>query len=305
MNGIICIDKPAGFTSFDVIAKLRGILKMRRLGHAGTLDPMATGVLPVFAGCATKACGILPDESKIYMAEFQLGQVSNTQDSTGNILETHDFSHILTREQIQAVCPQGDIMQIPPMYSAVSVNGKRLYELAREGKEIERQARPVRILDCRCDVYHPESGKGIIRVCCGKGTYVRTLIHDMGQVLGCGAVMAGLRRIQASGFGLADCHTLEEIQNLADQNRISEILIPVEKAFSVLPEIRLNPEQTNYYRHGVKLGLSQLKHQIAENQNRYAIYGTPDGFLGTALLDRTENCLRIERNLCEPRGAES
>jgi len=305
MNGIICIDKPVGFTSFDVIAKLRGILKMRRLGHAGTLDPMATGVLPVFVGYATKACGILPDENKIYTAEFQLGQISETQDSTGKILETHDFSNILTKDQIQKICPQGDIMQIPPMYSAVSVGGKRLYELAREGKEIERQPRPVRILDCRCDEYIPESGKGIIRVYCGKGTYVRTLIHDMGQTLGCGAVMTGLRRNCASSFTLEDCHTLEEIQHLADQNRISEILIPVEKAFSALPEIKLNPEQTNYYRHGVKLGLSQLKNQMTENQNRYAVYGTPDGFLGTALIDAQENCLRIERNLCEPRGAES
>ena len=301
MNGILCIDKPAGFTSFDVIAKLRGILKMRRLGHAGTLDPMATGVLPVFAGYATKACGILPNEDKIYEAEFQLGQVSTTQDSTGTILETHDFSDILTREQIQAVCPQGDIMQIPPMYSAVSVGGKRLYELAREGKEIERQPRPVRILEMNCREYHPESGKGILTVSCGKGTYVRTLIHDMGQALGCGAVMTDLRRCCAGGFTLADCHTLEEVQKLADENRIGEILIPIEKAFSSLPEIRLNQKQTFHYRNGVKLGLSQLKEQLTEDNIRYAVYGTPDGFLGTALADSENDLLRIERNLCEPK----
>ena len=305
MNGIICIDKPAGFTSFDVIAKLRGILKMRRLGHAGTLDPMATGVLPVFVGYATKACGILPNEDKVYVAEFQLGQISDTQDSTGRITEIRDFSGITDRKQIQAVCPQGEIMQIPPMYSAVSVNGKRLYELAREGKEIQRQARPVKIVRMTCEVYDAQTGKGSITVYCGKGTYVRTLIHDMGQALGCGAVMTGLRRIQASGFRLEDCYSLEEIQKLAEEERIPEMIIPVEKAFSVLPQLRLTPEQTTYYRNGVKLGLSQFRKQLKENQTRYAVYGNPDGFLGTALTDTENDCLRIERNLCEPRGAAS
>ncbi len=305
MNGILCIDKPAGFTSFDVIAKLRGILKMRRLGHAGTLDPMATGVLPVFVGYATKACGILPDEDKIYLAEFQLGQVSDTQDSTGTVLETHDFSGIQTKEQIQAVCPEGEILQIPPMYSAVSVNGKRLYELARKGEEIERQARPVKIIRICCEEYHSETGTGILTIFCGKGTYVRTLIHDIGQSLGCGAVMTKLRRTCASGFGLENCHTLEEIQKLAVENQISEILIPTAKAFQVLPKIVLNEQQTTHYRNGVKLGLTQLKNQLAENQKRYVIYGTPDGFLGTAFADSENDLLRIERNLCEPRGAAS
>ena len=304
MNGILCIDKPAGFTSFDVIAKLRGILKMRRLGHAGTLDPMATGVLPVFAGYATKACGILPDEDKVYLAEFRLGQVSDTQDSTGTILETHDFSGIAREDVLKAV-PSGQIMQIPPMYSAVSVGGKRLYELAREGKEDERQPRSVLVKIVYCPVFHPETGTGKLEIHCGKGTYVRTLIHDMGQVLGCGAVMTGLRRCCASGFTLEDCHTLEEIQKLADENRISEILIPTAKAFQALPEIVLNEQQTTHYRNGVKLGLSQLKHQLDESQKRYAVYGTPDGFLGTALPDTENDCLRIERNLCEPREVQT
>ncbi|MBR0485068.1 MAG: tRNA pseudouridine(55) synthase TruB [Oscillospiraceae bacterium] len=304
MNGILCIDKPAGFTSFDVIAKLRGMLKMRRLGHAGTLDPMATGVLPVFVGYATKACGILPNEDKIYVADFQLGQVSNTQDSTGSILETHDFSDIVTKEQIQTVCPQGDIMQIPPMYSAVSVGGKRLYELAREGKEIERQARPVKIIEMHCQEYCPETGKGVLTVFCGKGTYVRTLIHDMGQSLGCGAVMTGLRRVSASGFSLAESFTLEQVQKFVDEGKAELLLMPIEKAFSSLPEINLNPKQTVHYRNGVKMSLSQFQEQLT-GDNRYAVYGTPDGFLGTALADSENDLLRIERNLCEPGGAVS
>jgi len=304
MNGIICIDKPAGFTSFDVIAKLRGILKMRRLGHAGTLDPMATGVLPVFVGYATKACGILPDEEKTYLAEFQLGIVSDTQDCTGIILERHNFSGV-TIEAVLNALPQGNIMQTPPMYSAVSVNGKRLYELAREGKEIERQARPATVSLQNYFDWNSETGTGKLEIQCSKGTYIRTLLHDMGQTLGCGAVMTGLRRSQASGFSLKDCHTLEEIQKFADENKISEILIPIEQAFQTLPKISLNELQTTHYRHGVKLGLSQLKSQLNENQRRYAVYGTPDGFLGTALADTENDLLRIERNLCEPRGAEA
>ncbi len=305
MNGILCVDKPQGYTSFDVIARLRGILKMRRLGHAGTLDPMATGVLPVFVGYATKACGILPNEDKIYTAGFRLGQISDTQDVTGRILETHDFSHILDREQIQAVCPEGEIMQIPPMYSAVSVNGKRLYELAREGKEIARQARPVTIIRMQCEEYHPESGEGVLLVHCGKGTYVRTLIHDMGQALGCGAVMTSLKRTMASGFVIDHALTLEQIQEFAGKNMLDSVLLPVEKAFDTLPRILLSPQQTIHYRNGVKLGLSQLNSQLQENQKRYAVCGMPDGFLGTAVTDSENDCLRIERNLCEPRGAES
>ncbi len=299
MNGILCIDKPAGFTSFDVIAKLRGILKMRRLGHAGTLDPMATGVLPVFVGYATKACGMLPEEDKCYLAGFQLGQVTNTQDCTGKILETHEASGWI-KSTVRDAFPCGEIMQIPPMYSAVSVNGKRLYELARQGKEIQRQARPATVSLYDFD-FDPDTGTGSAEIKCSKGTYIRTLIHDMGQALGCGAVMTSLRRTQAAGFCLKDCHTLEEVQQLAQQNRISEIIIPIAEVFSDLPEIRLNPEQTTCYRHGVKLELTQLQSQLLPEQERYAVYGDPDGFLGTALTDRENGCLRIERNLCEPR----
>ncbi|MDE6707638.1 MAG: tRNA pseudouridine(55) synthase TruB [Oscillospiraceae bacterium] len=296
LNGILCVDKPAGFTSFDVIAKLRGILKMKRLGHAGTLDPMAMGVLPVFVGYATKACGILPNEDKIYIAEFQLGKISDTQDSTGKILETHDFTGISKQDILDSV-PTGEIMQIPPMYSAVSVNGKRLYELAREGKEIERQARPVSIKLVYCTGINPETGKGTLEIHCGKGTYVRTLIHDMGKTLGCGAVMTNLRRSYASGFDLDSCYSLEQIQEFADKNNISKIIIPIEKAFSSLPVVNLNVKQTKLYRNGVKLDLSQFAINFKSQQ--YAVYGT-DGFLGTALPDLEQNCLRIERNLCEP-----
>ncbi len=301
MNGIICIDKPQGFTSFDVIGKLRGILKMRRLGHSGTLDPMATGVLPVFVGFATKACGILPDERKVYIADFRLGQVSDTQDSTGTILEEHDASHI-TEEMLRTALPQfiGDIAQIPPMYSAVSVDGKRLYELAREGKTVERKARQVHVEQITLTAFDAERGEGTLEIQCGTGVYVRTILHDLGQALGCGAVMTGLRRTMSNGLPIEKCCTFAQIQQLADEGRLAEAVTPIAEVFASLPELHLNAKQTQHYRNGVKLGLSQLKGQITDAQ-RYAVYGEPDGFLGTALADRNENCLRVERNLCAPK----
>lgn len=301
MNGIICIDKPQGFTSFDVIGKLRGILKMRRLGHSGTLDPMATGVLPVFVGFATKACGILPDDRKAYVADFRLGQVSDTQDCTGEILEEHDASGI-TEAMILAVIPQfiGDISQIPPMYSAVSVDGKRLYELAREGKTVERKARQVQVHGIELTAFDAEKGEGTLTIRCGTGVYVRTILHDLGQVLGCGAVMTGLRRTMSNGLPIEKCCTFEEIMQLAEENRLSEAIIPIAEVFESLPKLQLSETQTMHYRNGVKLGLSQLKRQITD-ADRYAVYGQPDGFLGTAVIDRTQDCLRVERNLCSPK----
>lgn len=294
MNGILLIDKPEGFTSFDVIGKLRGILKMRRLGHAGTLDPMATGVLPVFAGYATKACGILPDDRKAYIADFQLGQSSDTQDSTGTILETRSFADV-TETKIHAVLETmtGEIDQIPPMYSAVKVNGKRLYELAREGKSAERKSRRVRIDTLALTAFDAQTGAGTLEIQCGSGTYVRTILHDMGESLGCGAVMTSLRRTMSNGFGLEKCVTLDEIQKLADENRATEALIPIAEVFASLPEIHLDAQQTFYYKNGVKLGLSQLKEQLS-GAERYAVYGN-EGFLGTAMIDG--ELLRIERNL--------
>lgn len=301
MNGIFLIDKPAGFTSFDVIGKLRGILKMRRLGHAGTLDPMATGVLPVFAGFATKACGILPDDRKGYTAQFQLGQVSDTQDSTGTILETHDFTGV-TEQALRTVLDTmtGDIEQLPPMYSAVQVDGKRLYELAREGKTVERKARHVRVDALHLTAFDTLTGMGTLNIACGSGTYVRTILHDMGQALGCGAVMTGLRRTMSNGFGIEKCVTLDELQKLADENRAEEVLMPIAEVFRSLPALHLNAQQTVHYRNGVKLGLGQLHRQLTDAQ-RYAVWGEPDGFLGTALTDTEQQVLRVERNLCQPK----
>lgn len=303
MNGILLIDKPQGWTSFDVIGKLRGILHTKRLGHAGTLDPMATGVLPVFVGYATKACGILPDDTKSYRAGFLLGQTTDTQDCTGTILETCDHSHI-TEAAVRAVLPGmlGEIDQIPPMYSAVKVDGKKLYELARQGKTVERTPRRVRIDEIRMPAFDPMTGQGSLEITCGSGTYVRTIIHDLGQSLGCGAVMTSLCRTVSNGFSLERCMTIAEVQRLADAGKAQEAIVPIAQVFAALPKLRLSEAQTRLYRNGVKLSLDRLGGQLTA-ADRYAVFGRPDGFLGTALADRTQGILRIERNLCEPKEA--
>ncbi len=302
MNGILLINKPQGWTSFDVIAKLRGILHMKRLGHAGTLDPMATGVLPVFVGHATKACGILPDPHKAYFAEFRLGKVSDTQDSTGDVQETGADVSQFDRAMILEHFPTGHIEQIPPMYSAVKVGGRKLYDLARQGKEIERKARPVVVNMADCTYYNRKTGIGRVIIHCETGTYVRTLIHDMGQSLGCGAVMTGLERYFSSGFSLKDCHTLEEVQAAADAGTVETLIIPTAQAFASLPAIHLSAGQSKLYRNGVKLELARLGTQITD-ADRYAVFDSGNEFLGTAVTDRENGILRIERNLCEPKEA--
>lgn len=293
--GIICVNKPAGFTSFDVIAKMRGILKMKRLGHSGTLDPMATGVLPVFAGRATKACDILPDHDKTYEAGFRLGAVSDTQDSTGSVTEKADVSGITAEAVSEALAGfRGNIMQIPPMYSAVSVGGKRLYELARKGVEIEREARPVTIYSLELLEYEVKSGSGVLSVSCSKGTYIRTLINDIGEALGCGGIMTSLVRTRACGFSLADCVTLEQLQEIADSGGdCSSVIRPIESVFGDIPELHIKGAQERMYRNGVKLDLDRLR--FDKTAERIKVYGE-SGFIGTAVPDMENGILRVEKN---------
>lgn len=210
-NGIIIIDKPGGWTSMDVCAKLRGILKTKKIGHAGTLDPMATGVLPVFVGQATRAVSFAESGRKEYAATLHLGQVTDTQDTTGETLQTHPVK--VSMDELRAVLPQftGDIVQIPPMFSAVKIGGQKLYDLARQGKTVERQPRPVTVYELEVTEQLSPTDFAL-RILCSKGTYVRTLCHDIGQALGCGGCMASLRRTMAAGFTLADCCTLDEVQ---------------------------------------------------------------------------------------------
>lgn len=296
MNGILCVNKPQDFTSFDVVAKLRGILGMKRLGHAGTLDPMATGVLPVFVGTATKVCDIMPDNSKSYRAGFQLGKTSDTQDVTGKILTTSAKS--VSRDDILEILPEftGKIMQLPPMYSAVQVNGKRLYDLARQGIEVERQPREIEVDSLKLSGYDESRREGFLEIDCGKGTYIRTVINDIGEKLGCGGIMTSLVRTSASGFTLDNCYTFEEIQQARDENRLESLILPVDRVFRSLPELRINEHQTRLYKNGVKLDLSRV-HNIKENCRLYRLYGFDSKFIGTALADFENGVLRIGKNL--------
>lgn len=296
MNGILCVNKPSGFTSFDVIAKLRGIIKIKRLGHGGTLDPMATGVLPVFVGNATKACDIMPDNSKSYLAGFQFGKNSDTQDITGEILSESDMT--VSFEMLKAVIPQftGKIMQLPPMYSAVQVNGQRLYDLARKGVEVERTPREIEVSGINIVEYDEEKREGKLEIKCGKGTYIRTIINDIGEKLGCGGIMTSLIRTSSGGFTLDDCFTFEQIQQAKDNDRLEKLILPIERVFETLPKLCLNGAQTRMYRNGVKLDLARVNN-LSRECSLYRVCGSDGYFIGTASPDWENNILRIGKNL--------
>jgi len=274
-NGILIIDKPAGWTSMDVCAKLRGMFHEKRVGHAGTLDPMATGVLPVFIGRATRAVEFAADSDKEYIAGLKLGVITNTQDTTGEVLEERPAS--VSREDVQRVLPRftGPVEQVPPMYSAIKVSGKKLYELARKGREVERKPRPVTIHTLELlEGAAPEGSDYLLRVACSKGTYVRTLCHDIGQALGCGGCMSSLRRVKAAGFTLADSVALEAVQEAVDRGEGESLLLPVDAYFSGKPMLLLNkPELEKKLRNGTAFPIRGVP------DGEYRVYGIDKTFL--------------------------
>ena len=282
-DGVIAVNKPAGWTSFDVVAKLRGVLHTKKIGHGGTLDPMAEGVLPVFVGRATKACDILPDVKKGYKAGFRLGLVTDTQDITGKVLS--ESSKAVTSEELKAAAEKfvGRIMQVPPMYSAVKVDGKKLYQLAREGKTIEREARPITVLSLNIDDYDADKREGTMTVMCEKGTYIRTIINDIGEVLGCGGVMTSLVRTYSAGLALEDCLTIEEIQQRVDEGGAESVLKPLDRCFEVYEAVTLDEKLTRLYKNGVKLRAGQVSLDGRE-EAVYRVYGADGGFLGLGRL---------------------
>lgn len=236
-DGIINVYKEKGFTSFDVVAKMRGILGQRKVGHTGTLDPAAEGVLPVCAGRGTRLCDMLTDHDKTYRATMLLGVATDTQDTTGTVLAEKSTAALTEEEVREAVMSfVGDYEQIPPMYSALKVDGKKLYELAREGKEVERKARPVKIHEIVIESINlPEV---VMSVSCSKGTYIRTLCHDIGEKLAVGGCMKELVRTKAGRFLLEDSWTLSKLQQLKDEGRLGEAVFPLEAVFADYPEIR-------------------------------------------------------------------
>ncbi|MBQ6570632.1 MAG: tRNA pseudouridine(55) synthase TruB [Clostridia bacterium] len=259
MDGIFLIDKPQNFTSFDVVAKMKGILRTKKIGHAGTLDPMATGVLPLLVGKATRAMEILPCSDKEYIAGFRLGTVTDTLDIWGKVISENEDFDIDEREICDKLkCFTGEIEQIPPMYSAMQKDGVRLYDLARKGIEVDRPAKKVFVYNLELLTYDKASGEGQLKVKCSKGTFVRTIISDLGSALGCGAVMISLRRTMAVGFSEKDCITLEESQRLRNENKIETALIPTENAFLSYGKVKVTGAQARRFINGGELSLDRV-----------------------------------------------
>jgi len=274
-NGIIIIDKPADWTSMDVCAKIRGILREKRVGHSGTLDPMATGVLPVFVGQATRAVEFAENSRKEYVAGLRLGQVTTTQDISGETLETHPVT--ASRADVEEALTHfmGDIQQIPPMYSAIKINGQKLYDLARKGKEVDRKPRSITIYELELLEQVSETDY-LIRCVCSKGTYIRTLCHDIGQRLGCGGTLYSLRRTMAAGYTLADTVTINDVQAHGET-----LLKPTDTMFAEIPVYTISSAgKETRIRNGNPITDNDLPN------GTYRVYGQNGDFL---CLSRAEN----------------
>ena len=288
MNGIVIVDKPAGWTSQDVTARLRRVFGTRRIGHGGTLDPMATGVLPVFVGRATRGVEFFEHAEKEYQAALLLGVTTDTQDITGNVLTSREVS--LPREALLRALPQftGEILQIPPMYSALKVDGRKLCDLARAGKEIVRAPRPVTVYSLECTDF--DGRRAGLRVHCSKGTYIRTLCHDLGQALGCGGCMESLRRTRAGSFTLEDAVALETLLTAEDP---AQYLRPVDSLFDRLPALTLTARQEKQCRNGAAFSLSAPGGQ-------YRAYSLEGEFLALARVEAGK-CTTV-KSFFDPEG---
>lgn len=283
-HGIITVHKEKGYTSHDVVAKLRGICGQKKIGHTGTLDPEATGVLPVCLGSGTKLCDMLTDRDKEYVAVLRLGVETDTQDMTGRVLAEHTVEADEEQVREAVLSFQGSYLQTPPMYSALKVNGKKLYELAREGKEVERQAREVRIEEIEILEQHLPTLR--LRVVCSKGTYIRTLCADIGQKLGCGGAMESLVRTRVGEFSLKEALTLEQLQELRDQGRLSEVVSPVESVFLSCPVLHVRRELERLLDNGNALTVEQTAEKEQYPPGRWVRVCRPDNrFAGIYAYD--------------------
>lgn len=281
MNGIIVVNKPQDFTSFDAVAIMRGCCRTKKVGHSGTLDPMATGVLPVFIGTAAKAVSLLPESGKSYRAEFRLGVTSDTLDIWGKLSTEKPVD--VDKERLSEVLEKfrGDIMQVPPMYSALKVDGKKLCDLARQGIEVERKPRPVTIY--RLELLDFDGKNGTIEVDCSSGTYIRTLVDDIGRELGTGAVMTALMRTKACGFDISESVPLTEIKTMPIE-QIEALVKPVDSVFAEYPRLELDEVQVRLYKNGVRLDSERL-HSHPENDRLCRVYDMESReFLGLAKI---------------------
>lgn len=282
MNGVIAVNKPQEFTSFDVVAIMRGCLRTKKVGHSGTLDPMATGVLPIFIGSGTKAVSLLPDSDKSYRAGFRLGLTSDTLDIWGKCSEQR--SVCVSERELLSVMERfhGEIEQVPPMYSALKINGQKLCDLARQGIEVERKPRKITI--SRLELLWFDGTDGVIETDCSSGTYIRSLVDDIGADLGTGAVMTSLVRTRACGFSIDESYPLEELKTTPFE-RLCGMLEPIDRVFAELPEIRLDETQRRLYLNGVRLSADRLSARCEEGR---LCRVCADGFLGIAKIAADE-----------------
>lgn len=284
MDGILCVDKPQEMTSFSCCALLRRLTGEKKIGHAGTLDPMATGVLPLMFGKATRAIPLLPTHDKRYRATLQFGKRSDTLDVWGAVTDTgHAFPTLSAIETaLPAFC--GDILQVPPMMSALKKDGVRLYDLARQGIEIEREARSVSIYTLEIEAYDAVSGQLQIVCECSAGTYIRTLCDDLGRVLGCGAVMSALRREAAAGYTLATCLTPDECHAAAEDGSLAEKILSVDSVFTVYPAVTVTAAQAVRFRNGGELSVDRVS-GLPTGADTVRIYDPKQTFLGLGRVD--------------------
>lgn len=283
MDGIILIDKPAGKTSHDMVYFVRRLTGIKKVGHTGTLDPDATGVLPICIGKATKVCDMLTSSDKRYTATLVLGKTTDTQDASGNVLSECEVN--VSAEDINRIINKfiGEIEQIPPMFSAIKKDGKKLYELARKGITVEREARRITVYSIDVLGIDLESNKVQIDVHCSKGTYIRTLCEDIGNSLGVGAYMVSLRRTESGGFAITDCRTLDELTKIKENGLLDSVIIPTENVFCEYDEVILDARLASMHKNGIKIRRTGLC-----KDKLYRIYDSERNFLSVSRYNGTE-----------------
>ena len=291
INGIINVYKEAGFTSHDVVAKLRGILKQRKIGHTGTLDPDATGVLPVCLGKGTKLCDMLTNTDKTYEAVLELGLTTDTQDISGTVLKQREVS-VNTKEVTECITGfVGECMQIPPMYSALKVGGKKLYELAREGKEIERQ--PRKVIFREIEILDISLPRVTLKVTCSKGTYIRTLCHDIGEQLGCGGCMKSLIRTQVGTFTIEDSRTLCEIEAIMKNGKLNELVRTVDSMFLQYPAIAMKSEFDSRIYNGNNFNYDHVNGKFDDKAKHFRVYDSKGTFVGIYQYQESQQLFKL------------
>lgn len=295
MTGIICLDKPCNMTSFMAVKKASRILGVKKAGHTGTLDPMATGVLVIMLGHCTRFIELLPEHRKSYSARVKLGLTTDTLDITGEVLSENPVN--VTEEELIRVAEgfKGEILQTPPMYSALKKDGERLYDLARKGIEIEREQRRITIE--KLEIYDFDGTEFSMDVTCSAGTYIRSLCDDIGKVLGCGAVMTELRRTEANGFSIENAVSLEELEKLVRENNTDSVVTPVEKALMSYPEITVTTPQANRFSNGGELGYERLRGEYPVGI--YRVYSPERRLLGLGEILTEKGDLTVRRVLID------